>query len=75
MGLPSLFRRHATHAFHPLARLQNELDRFLEDISENGSRGLAPDPGSSRDRTEDKSNHIMKFDKPGVAKEDVKTDA
>lgn len=63
--------------FRSFSRLQNDLDRFFEDFAgediklpSTTAAGFSP----SCELSEDKANYIMKFDMPGVRKEDVKVE-
>lgn len=70
MKLPSLWQRE-TEPFRSFSRLQNDLDRFFEDFTSNRSTPTTGAFSPSLELSEDKSNYIMKFDIPGVRKEDV----
>jgi len=77
MKLPSIWRRNEMEPFRSFSRLQNDLDRFFEDFAgediklpSTTAAGFSP----SCELSEDKANYIMKFDMPGVRKEDVKVE-
>lgn len=76
MHLPSLLRRTGNEPFRSLSRLQDDFNRLFEELAETRPRfGFATNEFSpSCEMDEDKSNYIMKFDMPGVKKEDVKVE-
>ncbi len=73
MRLPSLWQSR-NEPVRMLSRLQGDLDRFFEDLDiaqpQWATSGFSP----SCELNEDKSNYIMKFDLPGVKKDDIKVD-
>lgn len=71
MNLPSLWRREG-EPYRMLTRLQSDLDRLFEDFAGGEQRFFGSDFSPSCELCEEKSNYVMKFDMPGVKKEDVK---
>jgi HSP20 family protein len=72
MNLPSLFRRNGGEPFRMLTRLQNDFERLFQELGEVEPRFPSSDFSPSCELTEEKGNYIMKFDMPGVKKEDIK---
>jgi HSP20 family protein len=72
MNLPSLFRRNGAEPLRALSRLQNEFDRLFQELSEGKSDFAMTAFKPSCEIREDKSTYTLKFDMPGVKKEDVK---
>ncbi|MGZ6480183.1 MAG: Hsp20/alpha crystallin family protein [Bdellovibrionales bacterium] len=72
MTLPSIWRRSSNEPFRTLTRLQSDFERLFEEMAEVEPRFGTSDFTPSCELNEDKSNYIMKFDMPGVNKEDVK---
>lgn len=72
MSLPSLWRRPGSDSFRSLTRLQEDFQRLFHELTEESPHFLTSDFSPSCELVEDKSNYVMKFDMPGVKKEDVK---
>ncbi|MGZ3723004.1 MAG: Hsp20/alpha crystallin family protein [Bdellovibrionales bacterium] len=70
MNLPSVFRRSGNEAIRGLARLQNDFESLLQELTEE-PRFEGAEFSPSCELTEDKANYIVKFDMPGVKKEDI----
>jgi HSP20 family protein len=72
MNLPSILRRNGTEPFRMLTRLQDDFDRLFQELSVAEPRLLKADLACSCEVSEDKSSYTMKFDMPGIKKEDLK---
>jgi HSP20 family protein len=72
MNLPSLFRQKSVEPFRSLSRMQNELERLFEGMSDRFPEFANGDFSPSCEFSEDKANYIVKFDMPGVKEDDVK---
>ena len=72
MNVPSLFRHREVEPFRAFNRMQSELERLFADFSDNfpslDQNGFLP----SCEFDEGQSNYTVKFDMPGVKKDDVK---
>ncbi|MGZ6480281.1 MAG: Hsp20/alpha crystallin family protein [Bdellovibrionales bacterium] len=74
MNLPSLMRSRMEEPARLLTRLQNDFERLFRDFSETRpSTAFATEEFyPTCELNENKSSYIMKFDMPGVKKDDVK---
>lgn len=72
MNLPSLFRRNGNESIRSLARLRDNLDNMMQELTDSEQAFFRSDFSPSCELSEDKSNFYAKFDIPGVKKEDVK---
>jgi len=72
MNLPSILRRNGNQPFRGLSRLQNDFERLFQEMSELEPNFTTSDFSPSCEFNEDKANYTVKFDMPGVKKEDVK---
>jgi len=74
-GNLELWRNRFGSPFREFAKLQSDFDRAFQDLTESrpsvsGMKEFSP----SCEITEDKSNYLLKFDMPGVSKENVKVE-
>jgi HSP20 family protein len=72
-GNLELWRNRFGSPFREFAKLQSDFDRAFQDLTESrpslaGMKEFSP----SCEITEDKNNYLLKFDMPGVIKENVK---
>lgn len=72
MNLPSLFRRNDNEPLRALTRLQDDFDRLFRELSGAEPRFPVSEFSPTCELSEDKTTYTMKFDMPGVKKEDVK---
>lgn len=72
MNLPSLFRRNGNESIRSLSRLRDNLDNIMQELTESDQTFFQSDFSPSCELSEDKTNFYVKFDIPGVKKDDVK---
>ena len=71
-GFLTPWRRNGLTKTVPVSRLQNEFDRAFQEFFETFPVASAMDFNPSCELTEDPTGYSLKFDVPGVKKEDVK---
>ena len=71
MNLPSLWRRQGRDPFGALSNLQRDFERLFDELTDVESRTLHSEFLPSCELIEDKANYLVRFDMPGVKKEDV----
>lgn len=69
MNLPNLWR-HREEPFRTLSRLQRDFDRFFETFPE--SQWTQGQLSPSCEMSENEKEYCLKFDLPGIKKDDVK---